>query len=98
MLTTPAAMPDLSDHSRGDRVADVLDKAMGLGKPSIPNRSANTPTTNAADPLTARNPAWPPPTPQEVIRLKHPTGADVRLRLFHQRYCVKRISKLNQRG
>ena len=35
VLITPAAMPDLSDHPRGDRISEVLTKAIASGKPSI---------------------------------------------------------------
>ncbi|QDT01760.1 Transposase IS66 family protein [Rubripirellula lacrimiformis] len=35
LLITPAAMPDLSDHPRGKRITEVLEKAMTTGKPSI---------------------------------------------------------------
>ncbi len=32
---TPAAMPDLSNHPRGERIGEVLEKAIADGKPSI---------------------------------------------------------------
>ena len=35
VLITPAAMPDLSDHPRGDRISEVFAKAIASGKPSI---------------------------------------------------------------
>lgn len=35
LLITPAAMPDLSDHPRGERIGEVLEKAIADGKPSI---------------------------------------------------------------
>lgn len=35
ILITPAAMPDLSDHPRGDRISEVLAKAIAERKPSI---------------------------------------------------------------
>ena len=35
VLITPAAMPDLSDHPRGDRISEVLTRAIASGKPSI---------------------------------------------------------------
>ncbi|WDQ16951.1 IS66 family transposase [Rhodopirellula sp. P2] len=35
VLITPAAMPDLSNHPRGDRIAEVFEDAIRKGKPSI---------------------------------------------------------------
>lgn len=35
LLITPAAMPDLSNHPRGERIGEVLEKAIADGKPSI---------------------------------------------------------------
>lgn len=35
VLITPAAMPDLSHHRRGQRIAEVFEKAIRTGKPSI---------------------------------------------------------------
>lgn len=35
VLITPAALPDLSEHPRGDRISEVLEEAIGSGKPSI---------------------------------------------------------------
>ena len=35
LLITPKAMPDLSDHPRGKRIGEVLEDAIGSGKPSI---------------------------------------------------------------
>lgn len=35
LLITPKALPDLSDHPRGDRIGEVLEKAITDGKPSI---------------------------------------------------------------
>jgi len=35
LLITPKAMPDLSDHPRRERIGEVLEEAIALGKPSI---------------------------------------------------------------
>ncbi len=35
LLITPAAMPDLSRHPRGQRIGEVLETAIAAGKPSI---------------------------------------------------------------
>jgi transposase len=35
LLITPKAMPDLSEHPRGERIGEVLEKAIRSGKPSI---------------------------------------------------------------
>jgi len=35
VLITPAAMPDLSHHRRGQRIAEVFEKAIRTGKPSM---------------------------------------------------------------
>lgn len=35
LLITPQTMPDLSDHPRGMRIGEVLEDAIGSGKPSI---------------------------------------------------------------
>jgi len=35
LLITPQAMPDLSNHPRGERIGEVLGKAIAAGKPSI---------------------------------------------------------------
>lgn len=35
VLITPAALPDLSGHPRGERIAEVLGEAIDKGKPSI---------------------------------------------------------------
>ena len=35
LLITPKAMPDLSEHPRGERIGEVLEKAIASGKPSI---------------------------------------------------------------
>lgn len=35
VLITPAALPDLSGHPRGDRISEVLTKAIASGKPSV---------------------------------------------------------------
>ncbi len=35
LLITPKALPDLSDHPRGERIGEVLQKAIAEGKPSI---------------------------------------------------------------
>jgi transposase len=35
LLITPKAMPDLSDHPRGERIGEVLENAIADGKPSI---------------------------------------------------------------
>ena len=35
LLITPKDMPDLSEHPRGERIGEVLEKALALGKPSI---------------------------------------------------------------
>ena len=35
LLITPKAMPDLSEHPRGERIGEVLEKAIETGKPSI---------------------------------------------------------------
>jgi len=35
LLITPKAMPDLRDHPRGERIGEVLEKAIAAGKPSI---------------------------------------------------------------
>lgn len=35
LLITPQAMPDLSGHPRGERIGEVLEKAIASGKPSI---------------------------------------------------------------
>jgi transposase len=35
LLITPKAMPDLSEHPRRERIGEVLEKAIRLGKPSI---------------------------------------------------------------
>ncbi len=35
LLITPKAMPDLSDHPRRERIAEVLEQAIADGKPSI---------------------------------------------------------------
>jgi len=35
LLITPATMPDLSNHPRGERIGEVLEAAIAAGKPSI---------------------------------------------------------------
>jgi transposase len=35
LLITPQAMPDLSDHPRGERIGEVFEKAIAADKPSI---------------------------------------------------------------
>lgn len=35
LLITPSVIPDLSNHPRGERIAEVLEKAIAAGKPSI---------------------------------------------------------------
>ncbi len=35
LLITPKSMPDLSNHPRGERIGEVLEKAIAAGKPSI---------------------------------------------------------------
>lgn len=35
LLITPQVMPDLSDHPRAERITEVIQKAIDLGKPSI---------------------------------------------------------------
>jgi len=35
LLITPQSMPDLHNHPRGERIAEVLEKAIAAGKPSI---------------------------------------------------------------
>ncbi|MEX0794370.1 MAG: IS66 family transposase [Pirellulaceae bacterium] len=35
LLITPATMPDLSNHPRGQRIGEVLEEAIATGKPSI---------------------------------------------------------------
>lgn len=35
VLLTPRTLPDLSDHPRGERIREVLEKAIASGKPSL---------------------------------------------------------------